>query len=294
MNGEFAMKILVLGADGQIGSEFREQAHNWPEIQFNFCSKGDVDILDFNQIKTHVDRFQPNFLINCSAYTAVDKAESEEEKCMQINVSGVENLVKALAGTDTVLVHFSSDYVYHVPGPWPILETSEIHPLGVYARSKAQGDLAILQSGIKAMIWRISWVVSPFRHNFIKTMVKLTSERPQLNVVDDQFGAITYTYDLVHALMKALIHTKSDATRDYSGIYNYANEGLTTWYDLAYRITKHRDIPCKIIPIPTEAYPTPAARPHWSVLDKDKVKRTFDILIPHWYDALKRCLDRLE
>ncbi|MEZ4909494.1 MAG: dTDP-4-dehydrorhamnose reductase [Saprospiraceae bacterium] len=287
------LTIMVIGSDGQIGSELQRLQHTFINCHFHFFSRNIVDVTNYTSIKTQVDAVRPDFLINCSAFTAVDAAETDSDTCMQINVEGVNNIIKAVAHTNTFLIHFSSDYVYHRPGPWPIKETDMRCPIGVYAISKALGDEAIMASDIKYMIWRISWVVSPYKHNFVKTILRLASERSELKIVSDQFGAITYTYDLVCSLRSAIETMRDQPNSDYTGVYNYANEGMTTWYDIAKRIVEYKNISCEVTPIPTSEYPTPATRPHWSVMDKDKVKTTFNLSISHWYSALIRCIDEV-
>jgi len=289
-------KIVVLGANGQLGQEFRHLASSYEYFTFDFYDRKDGDITDKISVAHLIDQSNPDFLINCAAYTAVDKAENDRDACYAVNAAACKVIAEVLTTRDVKLVHFSSDYVYDHFNGFPIKETDETNPKGVYAQSKLEGEKIIRASKIPTLIIRTSWVISSFGHNFIKTMLQLGKEKTELNVVNDQYGAPTYARHLAQAVLDIILVTITDEKKVsyFNDTYNYTNEGIITWYDLADRIMKEAGLPCQIQAIPTSSYPTPARRPYWSVLAKHKIKERYALEIPHWYVALKECMEEIK
>ncbi len=287
--------ILVTGASGQIGQELQFLAAQFPDFQFHFVSRNELDITDKTLIDNlfHLQKF--DYCINCAAYTAVDKAESEPNLANQINVEGVKNLAEACENTGAALIHFSTDYVYHNTQNTPFKEDDPTNPQSVYAKTKLAGELAAQAVCANTMIIRTSWVYSSFGHNFVKTMLRLGAERPELRVVFDQVGTPTYARDLAKAVLE-IISKVEDQEVDCSllrGVYHYSNEGVCSWYDFALAIFEIEQMDCHVVPIETREYPTPARRPPYSVLNKARIKNTFGLEISHWHLALRRCLTTL-
>ena len=290
------IKILVLGANGQLGQEFRYLSSENKDIDFVFFGRDEVDICSEGDVHRIIDENKPNYVINCAAYTAVDKAETEVDQCFAINRDACATITNVLKGKDIKLIHFSSDYVYNSYTGFPIKEDDNKNPQSVYATSKLEGENIIRASEVPTLIIRTSWVVSSFGHNFVKTMKKLGAEREQLNVVNDQYGAPTYARHLAKSVIDIIIKVTENPSLEpqFNDTYNYANEGLITWYDLASQVMKLAGSSCKVSPIPTSAYPTPASRPLWSVMSKQKIKHHFGIVIPHWYTAVKECMQEMK
>ena len=233
------------------------------------------------------------WVINCAAYTAVDKAESEPDRARKVNVTGAKNLAEACAARGIPLIHLSTDYVYHSRQNTPFRESDPVSPKGVYARTKLAGDRAALRTNPLTMVIRTSWVYSAVGQNFLKTMLRLGAERPALNVVADQIGSPTYAPDLAVAILSIIqkVEQGEVAKDSISGIWHYSNEGVASWYDFAQAIFDLQNLPCQLRPIETRDYPTPAQRPPFSVLNKAKIKASFGLQIPHWRESLERCLD---
>ncbi len=290
-----SITIGILGSDGQVGQTFKALAKDYPAFSFMFYSREAADITTIDSLKSLVMLDKPDYMINCAAYTAVDKAESDAETCFKINVEGCQNLIKALEGTDTKVIHYSSDYVYHTFDGFPILEDVTPEPKSVYATTKLQADQILLSSEIPTMIIRTSWVISPFGHNFVKTMLRLGSEKSEISVVNDQYGAPTYTFDLVRATLQIIEQDVSDQFdfKVWNNVYNYANEGVVTWYEMASFIMEKANLNCRVKPISTVEYPTPAQRPLWSVMSKHKIKDNFHVLVPHWRESLAKCVSAI-
>ena len=292
------MVVLVTGANGQLGQSIQFIAHKYPNIQFVYTDYQEMDITNFENCQSVFAVHKPQFCINTAAYTAVDKAESEVEKAHLINAVGPENLAKVCKEFDTVLLHISTDFIFD--GTSTLLsmtngykETDIPNPQSVYGQTKLDGELAIQNNWEKYFIVRTSWVYSQFANNFMKTMLRLASERDTLSVVNDQIGTPTNAVDLAEVLLKII---QSPITNHPSpfGIYNFSNEGICSWYDFAKEIFQQNAISINLNPIPTEAYPTPASRPAYSVLDKTKIKKVFHIEIKEWRDSLKECLTQLK
>jgi dTDP-4-dehydrorhamnose reductase len=281
------MVILVTGASGQLGQSIQFIAKDYPEIQFLFFSSSDLDISNSEQCQTIFAQYKPNFCINAAAYTAVDKAESEPEKAHLINVVGVQNIAKACKTNNCVLLHISTDFVFDGTKNTPYKEEDTTNPLGVYGKTKLDGEKKIQKTLVRYFIIRTSWVYSQFGANFMKTMLRLASERDSITVVDDQIGTPTHAVDLAECLIKIIQYNNLNSTTNNFGIYNFSNEGQCSWYDFAKEIFKVNGIRIDLKPIPTSSYPTPAKRPKYSVMDKSKIIKAFGIHINSWQKSLK-------
>ena len=281
------MVVLVTGANGQLGQAIQSVVGNFPSIDFVFCSSLELNITDKNNCETIFEKYKPQFCINAAAYTAVDKAESEPEKAYAINVTGAQNLAAVCKSNDTTLLHVSTDFVFDGLATQPYSEEAVPNPTGVYGVTKLQGEQAIQNTWEKHFIIRTSWVYSQFANNFMKTMLRLASERDSLSVVSDQIGTPTNAVDLAECLLTIIStqHPTSNNQHPY-GIYNFSNEGECSWYDFAAEIFKVNNISIHLQPIPTTAYPTPAKRPAYSVLDKSKIKSLFGIEVKDWKESL--------
>ena len=280
--------ILVTGANGQLGSEIRVLSNGYEN--FLFTDRGELDITDFAAVETFISKNAVGTVINCAAYTAVDKAECDAQNADLINNKAVENLAKICKDKDIKLVHISTDYVFDGKNYKPYLEEDKPNPIGVYAKTKYDGEKAILAINPQnSIIIRTSWVYSSFGANFVKTMLRLGREHESLGVVFDQVGSPTYARDLAKAILDILPKIKNHKTE----IYHFSNEGVVSWYDFAKEIMKMAKLSCNINPIESTQYPTPAPRPHYSVLNKAKIKREFGVEIPYWKDSLSDCLKNL-
>lgn len=277
------MVVLVTGASGQLGQALQFLAGNYPEIAFHFANSTTANITDKTQLQLLFSQIQPDYCINAAAYTAVDKAESEAQKAHEINVVGARNVAEICQEFHTTLLHVSTDFVFDGQQKTPYKESDNTSPQGVYGLSKRQGEEAIVAVLKEHFIIRTSWLYSRFGNNFMKTMLKFGSERPSMNVVDDQIGTPTHAVDLAKALL-AIIQSGKKAY----GIYHFSNEGATSWYGFAKTIFEINKINIELNPIPTSAYPTPAKRPEYSVLDKSKIKEAFGIEIMDWEESLKK------
>ncbi|WP_143959518.1 dTDP-4-dehydrorhamnose reductase [Litoribacter populi] len=278
------MKILVTGGKGQLGQELeglvRESGH---EGEWIFASSKEVDITDREKLKKFLEDINPDVIVNCAAYTAVDKAEEDDERAKAINVDGVRHLAEL--GQDKLIIHISTDFVFDGTSHIAYKEDAVTNPLGVYGQTKFDGEKALLAVAKNAVVVRTSWLYGSYANNFMKTMLRLAETRSELNVVADQIGTPTYTGDLAKAIIKIV-----DLGGISPGIYHFSNEGVTTWYGFAHSIFDYGGLSIKVKPIPSAQYPTPAQRPHFSVLDKSKIKEALDIEIPHWRDSLKVAL----
>lgn len=285
--------ILVTGAYGQLGNEVRILSANYPEYNFLFTDVDSLDITDKNELIDFVTGNDIRYIINCAAYTAVDKAEDDAELCEKINATAVKNLGLAAAEAGAGIIHVSTDYVFDGSSCRPYTEDMPTKPCSVYGKTKLKGEKNLLKTCPNAIIIRTAWLYSPFGNNFVKTMIKLGSERESLNVIFDQVGTPTYALDLADAILKAMDQT-IDTDHEKGGVYHFSNEGVCSWYDFTIKIHEIAGIKtCKVNPIETKDYPTKAARPHYSVLNKSKIKQTFNISIPHWEESLKNCIKEL-
>lgn len=285
--------ILVTGAYGQLGNEVRILSANYPQYNFMFTDVDSLDICDKAMLLDFVQGNDIRYIINCAAYTAVDKAEDEAELCEKINAKAVKNLGEVAQEVGAGIIHVSTDYVFNGKGYMPYTEDMPTNPCSVYGKTKLKGEKALLKACENAIVVRTAWLYSSFGNNFVKTMRKLGSEREQLNVIFDQIGTPTYAEDLAAALLVILDQT-IDQQHSKGGIYHFSNEGVCSWYDFTLKIHQLSGITtCQVNPIETKDYPTKAARPHYSVLNKAKIKATFGIEVPHWESSLKRCIEEL-
>lgn len=278
------MVVLVTGANGQLGQAIQFIAKKHIEIQFVFCNSSDLNITDLESCKQKFEEIKPDYCINAAAYTAVDKAESEVENATLINVTGAKNIALTCKEFNAKLIHVSTDFVFDGEKQTPYNEADQTNPKGVYGQTKLDGENAVEETWEKHFIIRTSWVYSKFANNFMKTMLRLGSERNTLSVVNDQIGTPTNAVDLAKAILK-IIELTPDAANNY-GIYNFSNEGQCSWFEFAKKIFEVNQISIDLQPIPTSSYPTPAARPKFSVLDKSKIKKTFNIEIADWEQSL--------
>ena len=282
------MVVLVTGANGQLGQAIQFVAGNYPNINFVFCSSSNLDITIKENCDSVFNKEKPDFCINAAAYTAVDKAESEPEKAELINVIGAKNLAEACKNFNAKLIHISTDFVFDGSKNSPYNETDLPNPKGVYGQTKLEGEIAIQEVFDAYFIIRTSWVYSQFGNNFMKTMLRLASERTSLSIVNDQIGTPTNAIDLANAILKIAIscHAELVSASSY-GIYNYSNEGQCSWFDFAKKIFEINQVKIDVTPIPTTQFPTPAERPKYSVLDKTKIKTVFGIEIKPWEQSIE-------
>jgi dTDP-4-dehydrorhamnose reductase len=285
------MNILVTGANGQLGNEMRRLGVVSPN-NYIFTDVAELDITDALAVMQFVKENSVSIIVNCAAYTNVDKAESDEAIAEFINATAVKNLAVAMKEVDGTLFHVSTDYVFGCEGNTPRTEEMPTAPLGVYGRTKLNGELAIENSGCKALVFRTAWLYSEFGNNFLKTMMRLTAEREQLNVVFDQVGTPTYAGDLALAIFSII---EAGVYSGNEGIYHFSNEGVCSWYDFAKEIAAAAgQTQCQINPCHSSEFASKVCRPPYSVLDKSKVKRVFGVDIPHWRDSMLHCLTRLK
>jgi len=285
--------ILITGANGQLGSEFKSIKENYADFNFIFVSKEELNITNESEITTFLKANTINYLVNCAAYTAVDAAEENEKSAHFVNATGAEILAKACHSTNTVLLHVSTDYVFDGKSSEAYTEESITLPLSVYGKSKLHGEISIKANCAAHYIVRTSWLYSTFNANFVKSMLKLAETRNELGIVADQYGSPTYAKDLANALMVMIKKTDNKSVKNKFGVYHYSNEHVTTWCAFAKEIMKLANTGCTINPITTEEYPLPAPRPKDSSMSKEKIKSTFKLAIPKWEDSLKVCLSQL-
>ncbi|MDX1937794.1 MAG: dTDP-4-dehydrorhamnose reductase [Flavihumibacter sp.] len=281
--------ILVTGANGQVGKELRQLAAAYPQFQFLFLSREDLPIHHFELVRNFFETSQPAFCINCAAYTAVDKAESEKDLALLVNAESVGVLAAVAKLYNTRFIHISTDYVFDGTATTPYKEDAPVNPVNFYGSTKLKGEEECQQANAAAIIIRTSWVYSAFGNNFVKTMLRLMKERQSLNVVNDQLGSPTYAADLANAILQIV-----NSGNWQPGIYHYSNTGVISWYQFAVAIKELAGLNCTVNPIPTSAYPTPAKRPAYSVFNKEKIQGTYKLHIPDWKDSLKICLTKLE
>jgi len=286
------VNILVTGANGQLGSEIRKITPNYNDFNIEFTDIGDLDICSRIELEKHFSKNKVNYIINCAAYTAVDKAESDKETAYRVNVEAVRNLVTVANEHKCRFIHISTDYVFDsCQQNVPFKETDETCTVSVYGATKLQGE-ADAQKAEEYIIIRTSWLYSSFGNNFVKTILRLGKERAELGVLYDQVGTPCYAADLAQVIL-SIIEKSENSTDFKSGIYHYSNEGVCSWYDFALEIIKAGNLNCYVKPIETKDYPLPAKRPSYSVMNKSKIKEEFGILIPHWTDGLRRCAQEM-
>ncbi len=286
-------KILVTGGNGQLGQSIQSIENNYKEFDFIYTDINELDICNLNALREFLASNNVQYLINCAAYTAVDKAEQEQTLAKKINAEAVENIGIATAENNIKVLHVSTDYVFDGKSFKPYTEEELAVPESFYGQTKLLGEKLLLQNQPDSVVLRTSWLYSEFGNNFVKTMIKLGNDREELNVVADQIGTPTYAVDLADALLSIIKNVEDKESEFHSGIYHFSNEGVCSWYDFTKNIHQIMDIQCNVMPIESKDYPTAAPRPFYSVLNKSKIKTTFKISIPYWKTSLERCLDVL-
>jgi len=281
--------IVVFGASGQLGNCLKTFAEKNAIASIYFPPETEANILDDDALENVFEKYKPAFSINCAAYTAVDKAEDDREMAIKINKTGAENLARHCAKSGSVLVHLSTDFVFKGDKPALLSEDDVAEPINVYGQTKLDGELAVKALLKEHFIIRTSWLYSEYGNNFVKTMLKLGAERDELKIIADQAGTPTYAMDLAACIMQVI----ASGSAAY-GVYHYSNEGVASWYDFAKAIFDISGTKVKALPIKTTEYPTKAIRPAYSVMDKSKIKHTFNIEIPYWRDSLIVCIDMLK
>ena len=282
------MNILITGSNGQLGNEIRVISENYLQHQFFFTDVAELDITDLSAIENFVSENKMEAIINCAAYTAVDKAEDDVDLCYKINCDAVKNLGEIARKFGLKMIHVSTDYVFDGNSNIPYTEDMSVNPTTVYGKSKLEGDTELMQICPDAIIIRTSWLYSSFGNNFVKTMLRLGREKDHLNVIFDQIGTPTYAADLADTILKIIASGNLVA-----GIYHFSDEGVCSWYDFTRSIHRLAGIKCNVHPIESKDYPVRTPRPHYSVLNKRKIKKTFSIIIPHWEESLEKCIKLL-
>lgn len=287
--------IAILGASGQLGQQFGFMSQFYPMHDFIYFNSDEIDITNEKLMSQQLKQYDIDFIVNCAAYTLVDQAESEPQRAFEVNAIGARNIA-AIAHEDNIpLIHFSTDYVYHNASFAPLKETDELVPVGVYGKSKLEGEQYIMNEADQYLIFRTSWLYSTYGNNFLKTMMRLGVEKDNINVVYDQVGAPTYARDVASKVLKiidGLAQGNFDITK-VSGIYNMANAGVASWFDFAWMIMKKANYKCKVNPILSAEYKTAAVRPQYSILDQTKLLKTFGIELSHWQKGLEKCFKAL-
>lgn len=283
------MKILITGCNGQLGSEIRSLEADMPHHTFYNTDVAELDITDQAAVDTFVERHEIDGIINCAAYTAVDRAESDKEVCTSLNTVAPALLATAIERRNGWLIHISTDYVFNGKSYRPYREDDTPSPDSVYGSTKLAAEFGVMKFCHRAMVIRTGWLYSSYGKNFVKTMLRLGREKSELGVIFDQVGTPTYAHDLASAILQVVEQGVTP------GVFHYSNEGVASWYDFTLAIHRLAGIEgCHVRPLHTEEYPTPANRPHYSVLDKSKIKTTYHIEIPHWETSLRHCIALLE
>jgi dTDP-4-dehydrorhamnose reductase len=282
-------KILITGSNGQLGNEIRVLSEQYADFQFIFTDVAELDITSRGALTAFFSEHQPDVLINCAAYTAVDKAEDDRDNAFKINEYAVGLLGEMAHQSGARMIHVSTDYVFDGKSCLPYTEEMPVNPSSVYGQSKQAGDALLMQVCPQAAIVRTSWLYSSFGNNFVKTMRRLAAEREQLTVIFDQTGTPTYAADLAVALL-----TMASSSDFVPGVYHFSNEGVCSWYDFAIKIIGLSGLSCKVIPIESKDFPVRTPRPFYSVLNKQKIKKQYNLQIAHWEDGLIRCLEKMQ
>jgi dTDP-4-dehydrorhamnose reductase len=285
--------ILITGANGQLGNELKVVSKNFYGYNFIFTDINNLDITNYDRTSEFIKKAGPSWIINCAAYNLVDKAESEPHQAMLINGVAVRNIAEAIMGTECRFIHVSSDYVYDGKSNVPYNENVSANPLSAYGRSKLEGEGFALQHH-GSMVIRTSWLYSSYGNNFVKTILRHGAEKESLNVVFDQTGTPTYAADLAEAIMNIISGVIRNQLALNSGVYNYSNEGVCTWYDFASEIIREAGLPCKVLPVLSKEFKQVAQRPSYSVMDKNKIKENYGLSIPHWRTSLLKCIKLLK
>ena len=286
------ISILVTGAKGQLGSELKRISLDFPEMSFHFTDIEELDITNPVAVKDYLDSTRVQYLVNCAAYTAVDKAEDDPERAMQLNAGAVEILAGESAARKIQLIHISTDYVFNGEKNHPYIEDDPVNPLTIYGKSKLAGEKAVFKAG-NGIIIRTSWLYSVFGHNFVKTILRLSQEKDRLRVVFDQSGCPTNARDLATAILEMIRKDHGEGKKPRYGVYHYSNTGICSWYEFAEAIVNLSGSGCTVEPVESKDFPTRAARPRYSALDKVKIQGDYPLQIPHWKDSLEDCLKEL-
>lgn len=285
-----SIKVLVTGSKGQLGSEIRAISKDFSTLSFTFTDVDELDITDPASVNTFIKALKPNFIVNCAAYTAVDKAEQDIEMSVKLNSIAPGIIAKACKENNCRMIHISTDYVFDGESNTPYSESSKVNPMSQYGRSKLKGEEEVLSTGI-SMVIRTSWLYSSYGNNFVKTIIRNAKIKPELRVVSDQYGCPTYASDLAEVVLKIITNRENNFIPE---IFHYSNEGSCSWYDFASKIVALTNIDCKVIPIPTKDYPLPAKRPQYSVFNKSKIRNAYNIEIPQWEKSLDNCIEVLK
>ena len=288
------MKILVTGAFGQLGNEIKCLTTKYPDWQFLFTDVDSLDITNENELEAWFQNNKPDFVINCAAYTAVDKAESDIETAEKVNELAPKLIGKFSKKSGAKLIQISTDYVFDGESFNPYSEEAKVNPKSVYGETKLQGEKNCFEENPQTVIIRTSWLYSAFGNNFVKTMLRLGKDRGQLNVVYDQVGTPTYAADLANAILEIIAIAAKNPEKFVPGIYHYSNEGVASWYDFAKAVFEISGVHCNVNPVLSDQFPTAAKRPNYSVLNKWRIKNVFGITVPYWRDSLKICVERLK
>ena len=280
--------ILVTGCNGQLGNEIKVLSHKYPQYSFVLTDYEELDITNASDVDRFMGKLKPAYVVNCAAYTAVDRAESEEAKALLLNGEAPRILAQACKKVGAKLIHVSTDYVFDGNNHTPYFETDEVNPVSAYGRTKLVGERAVLESGV-GMVIRTAWLYSSFGNNFVKTMLRLSASKPEIGVVGDQVGTPTYANDLASAILSIV-----ESGKFVPEIFHFTNEGVCSWYDFAHEIVKKSGNACVVRPITTAEFGSQTSRPCYSILSKKKIRDTYRLSIPHWRDALNRCLPLLK
>lgn len=284
--------VLVTGASGQLGNSIQARSGQYPGYDFLFTDVDTLDICDSEAVREFAGAHKVDYILNCAAYTAVDKAEDNEDLCMRINRDAARNLGEAARITGAKVIHVSTDYVFDGTNHIPYVETDPTCPASVYGRTKLAGEQALLETCPDSIVIRTAWLYSEYGNNFVKTMLRLGNEREELRVVFDQVGTPTYAGDLADAMLSILNQAKEG--KFIPGIYHFSNEGVCSWYDFTVKILQLAGLGCRVVPIESKDYPARANRPHYSVLNKGKIKSVYGLRIPHWEESLRYCMNNKE
>jgi len=283
-------RILVTGSNGQLGSELRALSSHHQELHFTFTDIAELDITSSDAVESFFEDGDFHAVINCAAYTAVDKAESDRETAAKVNTLAVRNLAQACQARDILLIHISTDYVFDGKGYKPYTESDGVNPIGVYSQTKWEGEEAIRKVCNRAVIIRTAWLYSAYGHNFVKTIQRIAAANDAIRIVFDQVGTPTHAADLAALIVD---HLDKFLLIESNELFHYTNEGVASWYDFAHAIVQMEDLKARVLPIMSADYPTPAARPHYSLLNKAKIKSFLQADIPHWRESLRRCLNEI-
>ena len=287
-------KVLVTGASGQLGQSFALLATVCKDIDFTLVTRKELDIIDLDTVHKYINKADYNIVINCAAYTAVDKAESDFDMANQVNHLAVKQLADICKVKKIHLIHFSTDYIFNGKNFKPYIEADKAGPINIYGKTKQKGEDVLNEINPKGFLIRTSWVYSEYGNNFVRSIIRHARERDILNVVYDQVGSPTYANDLAKAVISIIRHPLFENMYAQENTYHYANEGVASWFDLTKEILELKNIECKVNPIETKDYSTAAKRPYYSLLNKTKLKETFGLKIPFWKDSLKQCLSKIQ